>query len=171
MSTPTTSTGASAARARKTASPASASKVPGATGADGNVGRRMDLPAAMNTLSEGDVLTPEGLYQFLEALRIISTGTAFFTESAATQLERAVKRGARESKDGRLTMEQKLKLKLVLRRVSRGLADAHSDLFAVARDAMKAYTPMEEFLEELASEHTSRPHRRSRAGFDPFGGN
>jgi hypothetical protein len=129
----------------------------------------MDLPGAMHILSEGEIMSPDGIYQFLEALRVVATGAAFFTESAATQLERAVRRGARENTDGRLTLEQKLKLRGVLRRVARGMSHAHDDLFAVAKDAMNAYAPLESFLEELADDRV-RPHHNARGGFDLFGG-
>lgn len=170
-----TTTGARPA-AKTAASKTTASSTPPAAPAGpagpAGPGAKIDLPAAMQVLSEGDVLTPEGLYAFLEALRVVSTGAAFFVESAGTQLERAVKRGARANSDGRLTLEQKLKMRGVLRRVARGMSNAHDDLFAVAKDAMNAYTPMEAFLEELAEadNRTSRPHRSSRGGFDPFGG-
>ena len=173
--TTATGSGTGTARTRKTAAPSAAPTAPPAAGAPAGTpgpGAKIDLPAAMQTLAEGDVLTPEGLYAFLEALRVVSTGAAFFVESAGTQLERAVKRGARANADGRLTLEQKIKMRGVIRRVARGMSNAHDDLFAVAKDAMNAYTPMEAFLEELAEadNRTSRPHRSSRGGFDPFGG-
>ena len=163
MTTPTTP------RARK-ATAAPAAKTPDAPAAKPtSPGARIDLPGAMHILSEGEIMSPDGIYQFLEALRVVATGAAFFTESAATQLERAVRRGARENTDGRLTLEQKLKLRGVLRRVARGLNSAHDDLFAVAKDAMNAYAPLESFLEELADDRV-RPQHNSRGGFDLFGG-
>ncbi len=172
---PTTSAATTGARPRKTAAASSAPAAPAAAPSAGKAGtpaEKIDLPRAVSILADGDVLTPEGLYQFLESLRVISTAAAFYTESAGTQLVRAASRGARASKDGRMTLEQKLRMKLVLRRVAKAMGAAHDDLFKVAKDAMDAYTPMESFLEELESEHTSRPHRdrASRAGFDPFGG-
>jgi hypothetical protein len=168
----TEATATAAPRARKTTSSASGPAKPVRSGeATKGLGAKVDLSSAMEVLAEGDVMTPEGLYQFLESLRILSTGAAFYVESAGTQLERAVKRGARANADGRLTMQQKMELRLVLRRVARALSAAHNDLFAVAKDAMNAYTPMEDFLERLADERTPRPHRSTKGGFDLFGGN
>lgn len=163
-----TATGGTAAP-RRTASKTAASAAAPAAGAP-SLTDRIDLPKAVQVLAEGEVMTPEGLYQFLEALRVLATGSAFYVESAGTQLERAVKKGARASTDGRMTLQQKLELRLVLRKVARAMSAAHDDLFNVARDAMRAYAPMEDFLDKLESESVSRPHRSGRGGFDPFGG-
>ena len=79
------------------------------------------LEQHLSTLAEGEVLDPQGLYEFCDALRAVSTGISFFVHAAAGQLDHAVRKGARDNADGRLTMAQKAKLKMVLRRIARQL--------------------------------------------------
>lgn len=123
------------------------------------------------TLSEGDVITPEGLHGFLESMRALTTGVAFFAEAASVQLEAAMRQGARDrSEDGRLTMVEKAKLKTVLRRVNRSIEALIKDaLLDAARGSVKTYAVMQEFLDELESTQVSRPHRRGGGGFNLFG--
>lgn len=122
------------------------------------------------TVSEGDVMSPEGLHAFLEAMRALTTGLAFFSEAASTQIESAMRRGARDSSaDGRLTLAEKTKLKLVLRRVNRGIESMIKDaLLDAARGSVKSYAVMQEFLDELESTQVSRPHRKTGGGFNLF---
>jgi|SRR5881628_2051773 len=124
------------------------------------------LEQQLAVLAEGEVLDPQGLYEFCEALRAVSTGIAFFVHAAAGQLDHAVRKGARDQADGRLTMAQKAKLKLVLRRISRQLnSGSAEDLLSAATASVKAYGLLEDFLEEVESTTVDRPHRSSRGGF------
>jgi hypothetical protein len=125
------------------------------------------LEQHLTVLAEGEVLDPQGLYEFCEALRSVTAGVAFFVHAAASQLDRAVRKGARDSSaDGRLTLAQKGKLKLTLRRIARQLdTNAAEDLLAAATSAVRAYALMEDFLEEIESSTVDRPHRSARGGF------
>lgn len=178
MSTPPLSTPGAAKKAPATAAPGAAKKATAAprrpsgtttTGAaptDATPARTRSLEQHIAVLSEGEVLDPQGLYEYCEALRALSTGLAFFVHAAASQLDRAVRKGAKDSADGRLTLAQKAKLTLTLRRVSRQLdSGAAESLLASATSAVKAYALMEDFLEELESSYVDRPHRSNRGGF------
>lgn len=125
----------------------------------------------LGVLQEGDVMDPEGLHSFLESMRALTTGMAFFAEAASTQLEAAMRKGARDNTDGRLTLAEKAKLRLTLRRVNRDIETMVKDaLLDAARGSVKAYAVMEAFLDELESTQVSRPHRNGRGGFDLFKG-
>lgn len=125
------------------------------------------LEQHLASIAEGEVMDPQGLYEFLESLRAVTTGLAFFTHAAATQIESAARKGARNSNDGRLTLAQKAKLALVLRRMGRRMNnDISEDLLAAATGAVKTYALLEEFLEEIESSTVSRPHRNTRGGFN-----
>lgn len=169
-------TAPSAGAARKTAaSPTAAKKAAGAAPSMDKAAPAASTPGSqlqqhLSTLADSDVLTPQGLHDFLEALRSLSLAVSFFTEAAGTQLDLAMRRGARDSVDGRLTMQQKIEMRNVLRRTRRGMGNARDDLLATARDAVLAYSHMEGFLENLKSDSTQRPHRSGRGGFDPFAG-
>lgn len=169
MSTPTTgqTTAAKRASAIKTSGPAAAKAAPAAAASVPSSARSMTDHLAV--LSEGDVMSPEGLHAFLESMRALTTGMAFFAEAASTQLEAAMRKGARDSADGRLTLADKAKLKLTLRRVNRDIEVMVKDaLLDAARGSVKAYAHLETFLEELESAHVSRPHRNTRGGFSLF---
>lgn len=165
MSTPTT-TGTTS---RKTTVPrATTAKTAGDTTATRSTAKT--LSDHLSLLQEGEVLTPQGMHEFLEAMRALTTGVAFFAEAASTQLEAAMRKGAQDSKDGRLTMAEKAKLKLVLRRVNRDIETLVKDaLLDAARGSVKAYSHMQAFLDEMESTQVSRPHRRTTGGFNPFG--
>jgi hypothetical protein len=118
-------------------------------------------------VTEADVMDPEGLYEFLESMRALCSGLSFFSHVAGTQLESAARRGAKQSKDGRLTVVQKGKLKLVLRKMGRQLGgNVADDLLAAASGAVKTYSLIQEFLDEVESSTIDRPHRRSNGGFN-----
>lgn len=124
------------------------------------------LEKHLHTLAEGEVLDPVGMYEFMEALRALTTGVAFFVHAAGTQLESAARKGARDNTDGRLTMRQKAELALLLRRIGRKLdRDCAENLLATATGAVKAYALMQDFLENLESDNVARPHRSNRGGF------
>jgi hypothetical protein len=124
------------------------------------------LEQQLAVLAEGEVLDPQGLYEFCEALRTLTAGISFFVHAAAAQIDHAVRKGARDNADGRLTMGQKAKLKMVLRRISRELNNnAAEDLLMTAKSAVKAYGLLEDFLEEIESSNVDRPHRGTRGGF------
>lgn len=124
------------------------------------------LESHLATLAEGEVLDPQGLYEFLESLRALSSGMAFFVHSAASQVEAAARKGARDNTDGRLTLTQKAKLQLVLRRIGRQMNNqAAEDLLAAATSAVKTYAVLQDFLDEIESVNVDRPHRSSRGGF------
>lgn len=162
MSTPTT--------AAKKATPSRPTTVKAETSTAAASSPVKTLADHLSTLSEGDVMSPEGLHAFLEAMRALTTGLAFFAEAASTQIESAMRRGARDnSADGRLTLAEKAKLKLVLRRVNRNMETLIKDaLLDSARGSVKTYAVMQEFLDELESTQVSRPHRRSSGGFNLF---
>lgn len=124
------------------------------------------LQAHMVTVAECDVMDPQGLYEFIESLRAVCTGLSFFAHSAGSQLEAAARKGARDAADGRLTLVQKTKLKVILRKMGRRMDGVVSDdLLAAATSAIKTYSLLEDFLEEIESDNVSRPHRNSRGGF------
>lgn len=128
--------------------------------------RQTSLEQHLSTVAEADVMSPQGLYEFLEAMRSISSGLAFFTHAAAAQLESAARKGARDAADGRLTLAQKVKLQVLLRRIGKRLNSGVSeDFLAAATNAVKTYALMEEFLEEIESDSVQRPHRTTRGGF------
>lgn len=165
MSTPT------GTAAKKTAAPrTSTTKTAPASGtATATRSSARSMADHLAVLSEGDVMSPEGLHAFLESMRAITTGLAFFAEAASTQLEAAMRKGARDNADGRLTLADKTKLKLTLRRVNRDIEGMVKDaLLDAARGSVRAYAHLEAFLEELESSHVSRPHRSNRGGFNLF---
>jgi hypothetical protein len=128
------------------------------------------LAQHLATMAEAEVLTPEGLHEFLEAMRALSTGMAFFVSAASTQLDAAMRKGARDNKDGRLTMADKVKLVQALRKTRREMGrGAGEALLSTATSAVKAYSYMEQFLDDLESTQVQRPHRNSRGGFSVHG--
>lgn len=164
MSTPTAAKKTAAAPRTSTAKTAPAA---GSTSAERAPVKT--LADHLAVLSEGEVMSPSGLHGFLESMRAVTTGLAFFTQAAATQLEAAMRQAARDSKDGRLTLAEKTKLKMVLRKASRNMdALIKEALLDAARGSVKSYEGMKEFLDELESTQVSRPHRSNRGGFDLF---
>lgn len=156
--------------AKKAAPPRPAAAPMGDTSTTAKASPVKTLSDHLATLSEGDVMSPEGLHGFLEAMRALTTGLAFFAEAASTQLEAAMRQGARDNRDGRLTLADKAKLKLVLRRVNRNIETLIKDaLLDAARGSVRSYAVMQEFLDELESTQVSRPHRRGGGGFSVFG--
>jgi hypothetical protein len=126
----------------------------------------------LETIAAGEVMDPTELYDFLESLRALSQGLAFFSHAAASQLDAAARQAARDrSDDGRLTLVQKGQLKLVLRRMGRQLNSASAEaLLSSATGAVKTWAIMEDFLDSLESSQVKRPHRSGKGGFDAFGG-
>lgn len=162
----TTPTGASAPRrTTATKTPPAGTTTSGAPAA--GAARQTSLQQHLATVAEADVLTPEGLHASMESLRALTSGLAFFVHSMSAQLDAAMRRGARDAADGRLTLADKAKLRLVLRKISRQLDTACSEaLLDSARAAVKSWSLMEEFLEGLESDQVSRPHRRGSGGFN-----
>lgn len=161
----TTSTPSGTSAARPAAKKAAAHTTSGAAAAPGTPSQK-SMEQHLVTVAEADVMSPQGLYEFLESLRAVSSGLSFFTHSAASQLEAAARKGARDAADGRLTLVQKAKLQLVLRRTSKRLnSGVAEDFLAAATGAVKAYALLEDFLEEIESDSVQRPHRGSRGGF------
>lgn len=169
MSTPT-STSKAAPAAKKTTAPRKPSAAPSAAGSAAP--SRKTLEQHLETIAAGEVMSPEELYSFLESLRALGQALAFFTHAASSQLTAAARKAARErSEDGRLTMAQKAKLKVVLMRMGRQLDSSSAEsLLAAATGSVKAWALMEDFLDEVESSSVSRPHRSGRGGFDLFGG-
>jgi hypothetical protein len=167
MSTPTA--GPKAAAPRRAPASGNGTTTTGAKTAPEQ--RATSLQQHLTTLAECDVLTPEGFYTWSEALRALTAGQAFFVHAAAAQFAQAARKGARDNVDGRLTVAQKAKMFVVIRKIARlldgGVADA---LLASASQGARAYGLMEDFLEELESMSVSRPHRAARGGFDLYGG-
>lgn len=162
---PSTGTSRPAA-AKKTAAAPTMSKTPAAPAATSASGLQQQL----QILADADVSNPVGLHAYAEAMRQVTVMLAFYTEAAGTTLDLAMRRGARDSADGRLTLQQKIEMRQALRRVARGMGNVRDDLLTAAKDATVAYSHMEGFLEGLESDSVSRPHRSTRGGFDPFGG-
>lgn len=166
MSTPTTGTSRPAAKKTAAAPPRpAADPKPGGS-------RSKDLSAQIQILTEGEVTSPQGLYDFLEALRSVTSTLAFFVHAASAQLEAATRKGARDNADGLLTMAQTLDLHRTLRRMSREMnKGCAEDLLVCAKSAVRTYALLENFLENLETDSVSRPHRNSRGGFSLYGGN
>lgn len=151
--------------ARKVAAPAAKGTTTSGAQASGRA-TQTSLESQLAVLAEGDVLDPQGLYEFLEAARALFSGTAFFVHAAAAQLESAARKGARDNTDGRLTLAQKARLQLVLRRMGRQLNNQMTEeLLAAATSAVKTYSLLQEFLDEVESSTVDRPHRNGRGGF------
>jgi hypothetical protein len=128
---------------------------------------RKSMEGHLLTLGEGEVLSPQGLYEFLESLRALSSYMAFTVHAASSQLQAAARKGARDSADGRLTLKQKVELAATLRRMSRQMDGACAEnLLATATAAVKAYALLEDFLEAIESDTVARPHRAARGGFN-----
>lgn len=167
MSTPTTG----GTTARKTTAARPATKAPAMEKDTSAPSSARSLADHLAVVSEADVMSPEGLHAYLESMRAITTGLAFFAEAAATQLEAAVRKGARDSADGRLTLADKAKLQIALRRVDRDIERLVKEaLLDAARGSVKAYAHLQTFLDELESTTVSRPHRSGRGGFSLYGG-
>lgn len=168
-------TSASTADTSRTAAPRRAAKADTGTTTTGAptapAQRATSLQQHLTTLSECDVLTPDGFYAWSEALRALTAGQAFFVHAAAAQFAQASRRGARDNVDGRMTLAQKAKMFTTTRKIARLLENGVSDaLLSAASQGARAYGLMEDFLEELESLSVSRPHRSTRGGFDPFRG-
>lgn len=167
MTTPTT--GSAAPRRTTTAKTPPAGTTTSGAQAAGHA-RQTSLQQHLAKVAEADVLTPEGLHESMESLRALTSGLAFFVHAMSAQLDAAMRKGARDAADGRLTLADKAKLRIVLRRISRQLDTACSEsLLDSARAAVKSWSLMEEFLENLESDQVSRPHRRGSGGFRPGG--
>lgn len=164
---PTNTTKKATAPRRPVGTTATGAQAPGAADP-----QRKSLEQHIQTIAAGEVMTPTDLYDFMESLRAASQAMAFFTHAAASQLDAAARKSARDrTDDGRMTLADKAKLKLVLRRMARQLNSGSAEsLLASATGAVKAWALMEDFLDSLESAHTQRPHRSSKGGFDPYGG-
>jgi hypothetical protein len=169
MTTAATGPAKTAAAKKTAAAPAAPTMAKAPTGATAAPGASQ-MQQQIQILADADVSNPVGLHAFLEAMRQVNTMLAFYTEAAGTQLDLAMRRGTRDSADGRLTLQQKVEMRSVLRRVTRGMGNVRDDLLNSARDAVVTYSHMESFLESLESSQVSRPHRSTWGGFDPFGG-
>lgn len=160
--------------AKKTAAPRrpAGTSATGATTTGASAPARKTMEQHLETIASGEVMSPTELYDFLESLRALSQALAFFTHAGAAQLQAAARKAARDrSEDGRLTMAQKGKLKMVLMRMSRQLNSGSAEsLLASSTGAVKAWALMEEFLDSVESDSVARPHRSAKGGFDPFGG-
>lgn len=170
MATGTTSGAAAAPRTpRKTAaaSPTHAGHTTSGAAGAGAAPTQKSLEAHLVTVAEGEVMDPTALYEWLESLRALSSGLSFMVHAAASQLEAAARKGAKDSTDGRLTLRQKVELAKVLRRMGKRLDNgAAEDLLACATGAVKTYSLLEDFLENLESDTVARPHRNQRGGFN-----
>jgi hypothetical protein len=147
--------------------PGTAPAAPRSAPADTAAQASMNPQQHLARLMDPDVLSPEGLHEFCESMRALSTTIAFTASVAATQLDQAARKSARDrTEDGRLTLAQKTKLRIVLRGVSRLIGSRLVDaLLDSARASVLAYGKLEEFLDEVESSTVSRPHRSSRGGF------
>lgn len=165
------SAGTAKASPRKPAGPAGTSATGSRTTGAAQASRKT-MEQHLETIAAGEVMNPTELYDFLESLRALSQGLAFFSHAAASQLDAAARKAARErSDDGRLTLVQKGQLKLVLRRMGRQLNSASAEaLLSSATGAVKTWAIMEDFLESLESSQISKPHKSGKGGFDAFGG-
>lgn len=161
-------------KAAKTAAPRTRPTGTGPTGAKATgpaTPTRRTLEQHLETIAAGEVMTPADLHEFLESLRALSQGMAFLVHAAASQISIAARQGARQNTDGRMTMAQKARMVMDLRKMGRLLdTTASESLLSTATGAAKTWAIMEDFLESLESEHVNRPHRAARGGFDPFGG-
>lgn len=165
------STGAKKAAPRRPAGPAGTSATGSATTGPATPTRKT-LEQHLETLAAGEVMTPADLHDFLESLRALSQGMAFLVHAAASQISIAARQGARQNTDGRMTMGQKARMLVDLRKMGRLLdSTASESLLSTAAGAAKVWSIMEDFLESLESEQVSRPHRAARGGFNPYGGN
>lgn len=167
MSTPSSTSKKTAAPRRPAGTSATGAATTGAPAPT-----RKTLEQHLETIAAGEVMSPTELYDFLESLRALSQGLAFFTHAGAAQLQAAARKAARDrSDDGRLTLTQKGKLKMVLMRMSRQLNSGSAEaLLSSASGAVRAWAAMEEFLDSVESDSVARPHRSAKGGFDPFGG-
>lgn len=168
MTTPTTKT----ATPRRPAAGPKGTSATGAATKGAATPTRKTMEQHLETIAAGEVMSPEELYDFLESLRALSQGLAFFAHAGAAQLQAAARKAARErSDDGRLTMVQKGKLKAILIRMSRQLNSGSAEaLLSSATGAVKTWALMEDFLDSIESDNVARPHKSGRGGFDPFGG-
>lgn len=137
------------------------------SGAEGRASVRRDsLQAHLSRVMEGEVLNPSALHEFLESWRALHSGLAFMAHAASSQLSAALRKGARDAADGRLTLTQKAELAHVLRRTSKILDGTMAEAsLASAKGAVTAWSKMEDFLDKLESADTDRPHRRGSGGF------
>jgi hypothetical protein len=133
--------------------------------------RQTSLQQHLTVIAECDVLTPEGFYAWSESMRALTTAMAFFTNAAATQFDRAARKGAKDNVDGRMTLAQKIEMQRVLRRIGKQLdGNAADSLLTTAKAVVTSYGLLQDFLDNLDSDSTSRPHRNSNGSFNPFGG-
>lgn len=124
----------------------------------------------LETLGDVDVMSPTGMYEFLEAYRQLMVGVSFFVHAGVAQMEHSIRQGARGIVDGRLTMGQKVQFISVMRRMKRLMDDGMGEiLLDGAATSVKVYKLLEDFLEGLESDNISRPHRGKTGGFN-FGG-
>lgn len=165
MSTPTTASTAKTTAARR---PAAGTTTSGAQAA--GKAKQTSLEQHLAVLAEGEVLNPAELFAFLESLRALTTGVAFFVHAAGAQLEAAARKAARDNVDGRLTLAQKVDMARTLRRMGKSLnGGVAEDLLMAAKGAVKTYGLFEAFSEGLESDSVSRPHRNGRGGFSLSG--
>lgn len=164
MATPTSTPKTPAARRPATGSTTSGAQAAGHA-------KQNSLEQHLAVLAEGEVMNPAELYAFLEALRALTTGVAFFVHAASSQLQAAARKAARDNVDGRLTLMQKAEMARVLRNMGRSLdRGAAEDLLAASKNAVKTYSLFESFSESLESDSVNRPHRNSKGGFSLFNG-
>lgn len=138
----------------------------GATGA-GSAPTQKSLEQHLVTVAEGEVMSPTDLYEWLESLRALCSGLSFMVHAGASQLEAAARKGAKDSTDGRLTLKQKMELAVTLKRMGKRLDNgAAEDLLTAATSAVKTYSLLQDFLDNVESDTVSRPHRNQRGGFN-----
>lgn len=129
-------------------------------------GSSAGLVKHLETLGEVDVMSPAGMYEFLEAYRQLMVGMSFFVHAGVAQMEHAIRQGARGIVDGRLTMQQKVEFIVVMRRMKRLMDGGMGELLLEgAATSVKVYKLLEDFLEGLESDSVSRPHRGASGGF------
>lgn len=138
----------------------------GQNGSGGRKGGKSMLDK-IRQMESGDIADQEGLHAFAEAGRTLCMNIALLTEMTSGQLKADAKAKARDSVDGRMTVAEKLRLSLSLRKIAGKLHRASDNCADAAAAFSASWREMEKFLDELDGGREAKP--KAKGGFSITG--
>jgi hypothetical protein len=119
--------------------------------------------AKIQQMESGDIADQVGLHDFSEAGRSLCMNLALLIELTSGQLKADAKKMARDNSDGTMTLMEKGKLAVALRKIGRKFHSASDDLADAAASIASSWKIMETFLDDLENGQAERP--KAKGGF------
>lgn len=127
------------------------------------------LSGQVDAIENGDVHDLMGLHQFTEQARKLCAGLAVFVEMSSGELLADAKAMGKGAGDGRLSVADRLRLKLTLRKVAKKLHATAEHFADAGGNAADAWRIMKTAVDEMEYRIENKP-KSKRKGFDVFSG-